>query len=151
MRRTSFLAAGMAGALLAAPAPACTISSAGVAFGGYNPRSASPDNGSATISLACATTVTAPVVTLGTGQSGTYSPREMTSGGWTLNYNLYTNSARTIVWGDGTGGTVSLTLSGGTIIGGLRRFSRTVYGRIPALQNVGAGTYGDTVVMTVIF
>ena len=75
----------------------------------------------------------------------------LSGGGWNLNYNLYTNSARTIVWGDGTGGSSAQTLSGGTVSGGLRRFSRTVYGRIAAMQNVGAASYSDTIVMTVIF
>ena len=150
-RAEAMLAVAMALAAIAAPAQACTISSAGVAFGAYNPRSTSARNGAGTISVACATTVTAPVVTLSAGGSDTYSPRRMTSGGWMLNYNLYTNSARTIVWGDGTGGSVSQTLSGGTISGGQRRFSPTVYGRIPALQNVGAGSYGDTIIVTVTF
>lgn len=145
------LVLALALAAIAAPAQACTVSSAGVAFGAYDPRSTGAWNGTGTISIACATTVTAPVVTLSTGGSGTYSSRRMTSGAWLLNYNLYTNSARTIIWGNGTGGSVSQTLSGGTISGGQRRFSPTVYGRIPALQNVGAGSYGDTIIMTVTF
>lgn len=151
MWRARLLLAVAAGALMGAPAAACTISSPGVAFGAYDPRAAGNDDSSGTISVACATTVTAPVVQLSTGQSGTYSPRRMRSGGWNLNYNLYTNTARTTIWGNGSGGSVSQTLSGGTISGGQRRFSRTVYGRVPPLQNVGAGSYGDTVVMTVIF
>ena len=139
------------GACAAPPAAACTISSAGVAFGAYNPRAAGNDDSMGTISVACPTTITAPVVQLSTGQSGTYSPRRLQAGSWNLNYNLYTNTARTTIWGNGTGGSVSQTLSGGTVSGGQRRFSRTVYGRIPPLQNVGVGSYGDTIVLTVIF
>lgn len=150
MRCASLLCLAAFG-LAASPAGACTISSAGVAFGAYNPRSATVLNGTGTISVACATTITAPVVTLSTGQSGTYAARRMTSGPWNLSYNLYTNSARTIIWGNGTGGSSSQTLSGGTISGGQRRFTRTIYGRIPASQNIGAGTYGDTITLTVSF
>jgi spore coat protein U-like protein len=139
------------GALCCAPSVACTISSAGVAFGAYNPRAAAADDSTGTISLDCASTVTAPIVQLSTGQSGTYSPRRLRAGSWNLNYNLYTSTARTTIWGDGTGGSVSQTLSGGTLSGGRRRFSRSVFGRIPALQNVGVGSYGDTIVMTVVF
>jgi len=150
-RSTALLAAALALGAIGTEARACTVSSAGVAFGAYNPRSTGARNGTGTISIACATTVTAPVVALSAGASGSYAARRMTSGGWSFNYNLYTNSARTIIWGDGSGGSVSQTLSGGTISGGQRRFTPTVYGRIPALQNVGAGSYGDTVIMTVTF
>lgn len=151
MWRARFLFAATLVASVATPAAACTISSTGVAFGAYDPRATGHNNGTGTISVACPTNITAPVVQLSTGQSGTYSTRRMSSGGWTLNYNLYTNSGRTVIWGNGTGGSQSLSLSGGTVSGGQRRFSRTIYGRIPALQNVGAGSYGDTMVMTVIF
>jgi spore coat protein U-like protein len=151
MWRARLLLSLAVGLGLATPAAACTISSAGVAFGAYNPRATGADNSSGTITVVCASTVTAPVVQLSTGQSGTYSARRMTSGGWNLNYNLFTNSARTTIWGNGTGGSVSQTLSGGTVSGGQRTFTRTVFGRIPALQNVGAGSYGDTITLTVVF
>jgi spore coat protein U-like protein len=138
-------------AALPAPAAACTISAPGVAFGAYNPLAAGHDNSTATITVLCATSVTAPIVALSTGGSGTYSPRRLAGTGFNLNYNLYTNSGRTIVWGDGSGGSVTQTLSGGTIVSGQRRFRRTVYGRITALQNVGAGAYSDTITLTVTF
>lgn len=147
--RTALLLA--IGALVAAPASACTISSPGVAFGAYNPRATGNDDATGTISLDCAPSVTAPVVQLAAGLSGIFSTRRMTSGSWQLNYNLFTNSARSIIWGTGIGGSVSQTLSGGTVSGGRRRFSRTVYGRIPPSQNVGAGSYSDTITLTVIF
>jgi spore coat protein U-like protein len=146
----------LAAALLAAPfmlsgANACTISAVGVAFGAYNPQSAANDDATGTVTLACPTAVTAPVVELSTGGSGTYSPRRMTNGAFNINYNLYTTAARTVVWGNGTGGTVKLTLSGGTVSGGTRNFSRSIFGRAPGSQNVGAGSYLDTIVLTVTF
>jgi len=155
MRRTEsrwLLAAAMAAALIVgSPADACTISATGVTFGIYDPRAAGADDGTGTISLSCHPNDQNPNVALGTGGSGSFSPREMQNGVWQLNYNLYTTSARTTVWGDGSGGTASVTLSGGSVSGGRRRFSRDIFGRIPALQNVGAGTYTDTVVVTVTF
>jgi spore coat protein U-like protein len=144
----------LAAALIAAPlapAGACTISAPGVAFGAYDPQSAANDDSSGNVNLACPTTVTAPVVALSTGGSGTYSPRRMTNGAFNLNYNLYTTSARTVVWGNGTGGSVTQTLSGGTISGGTRNFTRTIFGRSPGSQNVGAGAYSDTITLTVTF
>ena len=154
MPRASRIAIAIAIALLApaAPAPAaCTISATGVAFGSYDPGSASPDDSTGTVDVGCHPSDAAPTVALGTGLSGSYSPRAMTAGSYSLGYNLYTSSARNIVWGDGTSGTVTQTLSGGSVSGGVRRYSRPVYGRIPGSQNVGAGAYGDTIILTVTF
>ncbi len=132
-------------------ANACTISTTAVAFGTYLPTSSSPRDGTGTIELLCPLTVLAPQVALGTGSSGTYSPRSMASGASQLNYNLYTTAARTTVWGNGSSGTSALTLSGPTLSGLQWRYTRTIYGRIPPVQNVSAGTYGDTLVVTVTF
>jgi spore coat protein U-like protein len=65
-----------------------------------------------------------------------------------LNYNLYTNSARTTIWGDGSAGTSRLT---NIIWSGGSSFTRTIYGRIPAGQDVGVGNYGDILVITISF
>jgi spore coat protein U-like protein len=127
---------------------ACTVTTVGVAFGAYNPQSGTPDDGTGTISVRCLFIDPAPNVALGTGSSGTYAPRRMTNGPWTLNYNLYTTAARTIVWGNGAGGTQTVTLNAPTGFP-FFTYTRTVYGRVPASQNVGAGTYNDTVVVTV--
>jgi len=63
-------------------------------------------------------------------------------------YNLYTNASHTIVFGDGTGGT-------GTVTGTLSWFGNpvavSVYGLIPALQNVSAGFFADQVTVTIDF
>lgn len=151
MRHASLLAAIAFAMFAVGHAVACTITAPGIAFGAYDPRSAAPDNGTGTITAVCPTSVTAPVVQLSPGTSGTFTARRMVSGAWALNYNLYSDSARTAVWGDGTGGTAAVTLSGGVVIRGQQRFTRTVYGRIAARQNVGAGSYGDTVFMTIVF
>lgn len=154
MQRASLiaLAVAIAIALLAPATPAraaCTISATGVAFGAYDPQSASPDDSTGTVNVSCKNSDPAPTVALSKGGSGSYAPRSMTAGSFSLPYNLYTTTARNIVWGDGTGGTVTLTLSGGTTSGGQRNYSHSVYGRIPGSQNVGAGSYSDTITLTV--
>ena len=149
--RALLAAALLAAPLIGAPAAACTISGTGVAFGAYDPQSAASDDSAGTVSVNCHPSVESPIVALSTGQSGSYAARRMSGGSFNINYNLYTSGARTIVWGDGTGGSVTQTLSGGTVSGGTRTFSRTIYGRIPALQNVGAGPYSDTITLTVTF
>ena len=137
--------------MAAVPAEACTISATGVPFGSYDPSSGTADDGTGTISLDCQPSVQSPVIALGAGGAGSFAPRQMASGAYLLGYNLYTTAARNVVWGDGASGTVTLTLGGGTVTAGTRHFSQTVYGRITALQNVGAGTYGDTIIVTVTF
>lgn len=149
--RLTLFAAASATALLAAPAAACTASATGVAFGAYDTLSPTPDDGVGTIVVDCHPTVAAPIAALGAGQAGSFSPRRMFSGANSLGYNLYTSSAYVVVWGDGSAGTSPQTLTGGTVSGGIRRFTRTVYGRIPARQTVSLGGYADTVIVTIAF
>jgi len=72
----------------------------------------------------------------------------MSNGSSQLAYNLYTDSARTSVWGDGSSGTAKV--SDGYLLG-LFTVAKDypVYGRIPELQNAAVGSYLDTVVVTV--
>jgi spore coat protein U domain-containing protein, fimbrial subunit CupE1/2/3/6 len=147
----------VAAAIVAAPLAAtradaaCTIGSTGVAFGAYDTQSGSPDDGVGTINVDCHPSDADPTVALSAGSSGTFSSRTMTSGAGSLAYNLYTTSARVVVWGDGFGGSATQTLTGGNVSSGIRRHTASVYGRIPAGQNVGVGSYGDTITLTVTF
>jgi spore coat protein U-like protein len=135
-----------------ADAKACTLTAAGIAFGAYDPRSAAGNGNPGMVNLVCPAGVTAPIAALGGGLSGAVDRREMRSStGETLQYNLYTTAARTVVWGNGTLGTVSQALSGNSVSGGSRSFSRTIFGRRPGRQNVGPGSYSDMVTLTVTF
>ncbi len=84
---------------------------------------------------------------IGTGSGGSgYNPRAMTSGaGDTMNFQIYSNSGNSTVWG-GTGSAYTVpqttlqftVLSNGTTQNG----SLTVYGQVPMGQAaLGAGTY----------
>jgi spore coat protein U-like protein len=71
----------------------------------------------------------------------------MTSGANLLNYSLYTNAARTTVWGDGSGGTSTVSNTGSGVA---QNF--TVYARVPLGQtSVATGAYADTVQVTVTY
>jgi spore coat protein U-like protein len=128
---------------------ACTVSvSSGVSFGTYSVFAGSPLDSTGQFNLRCTgpdrnTTFS---ISISTGSSGTYTARRLTSGAQFLLYNLYRDAARTIVWGDGTGGTQVTT---GHYNGVRLYFS--VYGRIPALQDAAVGTYSDTVTVVVNF
>lgn len=129
----------------------CTIdASAGISFGSYDPVSANAStdlSGTGTITTTCTNGASA-TVTLGqgsnaaTGSTDTAPLRQMTDGTDMLAYQLYTDSGHTTVWDNTTGLGVTGT---GTAS------NASVYGVITAGQNVGAGSYTDTVVATVTF
>lgn len=150
------MAAGLTFLLLAGTvyaAPQCTISASPVIFGNYDPLSASPVTGTGTLTFQCQSGVTGLGITytisLSSG-SGTYTQRTLTSGPNILNYNLYTDSTLTTVWGDGSSGsaTVATTVSKPQASAGV---TNTVYGNIPALQDVVPGSYTDNITVTVTF
>lgn len=109
-----------------------------LAFGTYSPFGSFLD-GSMSFLIGCSAKAT-PSLQLSSGSSSTYFPRTMTSGTNTLPYNLYVDSGRSIVWGDGTAGTAE---------GGSETFFNlllvTVYGRIAAGMDSVAGAYTDTI------
>jgi spore coat protein U-like protein len=128
-------------------AATCRVTATAVRFGNYNPLNVAALNRTGRIIVNCtgAGTFTAA---LSTGNSGSYAPRYMLSGatGDQLDYNLYTNAARTIIWGDGTGGSQIVSRAFNN-----NRVRLTVYARIPAQQNIAAGSYRDSIKVTVSF
>ncbi len=135
----------------AQPASCIIEAVSGVSFGSYSVFSQTPDNatGSFTVSK-CAPKSASYTATISTG-NGSYATRTMTLAGGTetLAYNLYTSSAYTTVWGDGNGGTGSVSGNGGS--GKTSGNPITIYGRIPAGQDVSAGSYSDSLTITITF
>ena len=125
----------------------CTVTATAVTFGNYDPLAAASRNRNGRITIRCNGTGTFTVA-ISTGQSGSYTPRYMTSGttGDQLNYNLYTDAARSLIWGDGSGGTQTVSQPFSN-----NRVRLTVYGQIPALENIAAGSYTDSITATVTF
>jgi len=121
----------------------------GMGFGAYDPQDAAPVDSTASISFRCTGVGPGDVVEIqiGRGNAPSFVPRTMTHANARLAYNLFSDAARTVVWGDGTGGTatVSRRPSDGSFV------SVPVYGRLPPRQNVVAGDYADLVVVTVLF
>jgi spore coat protein U-like protein len=148
-----------------AAAPACTVSTNGLAFGSYDPTSAAPLNTSGSISFNCTYTGTGftATLTIGAGNSGNYNARTLTSGTQTLPYNIYVNAADTEIFGGGTGTGSSgtwyyyLCYAGGgvTCANGSGQSGATyiapMYGQILAGQDVKAGTYTDTILVTLTY
>lgn len=135
----------------------CTVGVGTLSFGTYDVFSALPDDSTTPISVTCtqaprqAITVSV-TVTSSTGLSGNYNNRQMGNGVNRLSYNLYKDNARTVLWGDGSGSTLPYfgTLGFNGVVSTLTA-NGTIYGRIPAAQDVAGGLYSDTIVATVNF
>ena len=153
----------MLGSLATAPAFAgasCSVAATGVSFGNYTPAITAPTDSTGNVDVTCtylppggATSVVFQVQ-LGSGASGSLNPRQLASGPARLNYNLYRDAARSLIWGTGLAGTSVATgnLTVGPGVGnGTRSASFPVYGRIPALQVVDTGNYSDMIVVTLVF
>jgi spore coat protein U-like protein len=131
----------------------CSVSANSTAFGGYTPFNSSATDSTGNVRVTCTSPLFISVlvsytISLSTGGSASYSPRAMASGAHTLNYNLYTNTARTTVWGNGTSGTSTVSDSYSLVSFGSVSRDYPVYGRIPALQNAFTGSYTDTITVT---
>lgn len=128
-------------------AASCTITTvSGVAFGIYDVANATPLDSTGTLRLDCNGAAKAVTLDLGRGNAPTFNPRFMRNGASQLNYNLFLDAARTSIWGDGTAGTSHYGVTNPPNV-----IDLTIYGRIPALQDLPIGSYADTVVVTVNF
>ena len=138
----------LSAASASAQAPSCTISVTSVAFGTYNVFTTTADDSTGTITYRCNSTAANISIALNDGSSSTFSPRTLRKGSEVLQYNLYRNAARTTIWGDGTGGTSVYSLANPP---NNSNVNLTIYGRIPAQQDVSAGNYSDTVSAVINF
>ena len=131
------------------------VTGGGVAFGPYDTLSASPVDTTLDLSVSCdrnggpqSVSVT---VSLGLGSNGTSTnARRMAHSGGTgdyLAYGLFRDVSRSSTWGFTPGvDTMSQTLA--VPNKGSASVTFKVFGRIPALQDVSAGGYNDSVQIT---
>ena len=87
-------------------------------------------------------------MTLDRGGAVTFDPRRMLKGTEALSYNLYLDAARTKIWGNGTG--VSQVYTNANPPNN-RNVTVTIFGRVPAQQDVSAGAYSNTIIATINF
>lgn len=121
----------------------CSINVGNLNFGVYNPVTSGDNISSTTVNVTCLPNILYSVY-LTTGNSNNFTDRQML-GGYkgtdVLHYNLYTNTSRTTIWGDGTNGT--------SYLGGLIINISTIFGKVPQLQNVSAGSYIDNITVQI--
>ena len=142
MKRIFAAAAIAAAAFPAQAAPSCkNLSVTALAFGSYDVYNAVPTDSAGTISYSCPPPLF-PTVTIDGGLAFAGGRRRMTLGAGVdfLSYDIYSDAARTTVWS-----------STPVFVLPLNSTSVDFYGRVFALQDVSAGSYTDTVVVTFNF
>ena len=124
--------------------PACTVSGGTLDFGNYTSGQATALNGFVQIAYS-ACPATQLRFQLDGGANVTTAARRLANGsGGFLNYGIFRDSARTQNFGQGVESRLITPAASGT-------GTVSVYGRIAAGQSVAAGTYTDTVVITLDF
>ncbi len=130
----------------------CSISTTTIAFGAYDPvvaQAASPLDGTGSVTITCTkgAVTTIGLNAGGNGASALGTTRAMADGsGNFLSYEIYQNAARNVFWGNSGADLFAPPVAPSKAP---RTFS--TFGRIPAAQDVPAGSYTDTVTATVNF
>jgi spore coat protein U-like protein len=152
MRKVFMLAATaslMAAGGVAVAANSCTVQASSLAFGAYTPGMGSQYSTS-TVGVAC-TAGALFAIGSSSGSSGSFTQRLLTGGANPVQYNLYTTSAYSTIWGDGSGSTGVFSGSG---LGPTTRQLFTIYGALPDNAHNQAstpGAYLDTITVVVSF
>jgi spore coat protein U-like protein len=138
--------------LRAEAASTCSlVSVTGITFGAYDPLEARPVTQVGALTIRCSQAGTTPMlpimIDLSAGNSGTYNFRHLRKGGDSLRYNLYLDPASTQVWGNGAGGSSHYP----HLPSNNAETTLLIYGRILPGQNAAAGTYTDTITVTLSF
>ena len=123
---------------------ACTISGTTIDFGTYSAGQQAALDAQGDIRYdGCA--VGTLVISLDGGSAANVNGRKMRNGDAELNYQLYRNPGRSQVWGSGDQAVQQVLLE--ALVPGVI----SVFGRVAGGQSVPAGTYTDTVNVTMTF
>jgi spore coat protein U-like protein len=124
----------------------CGVTALPLAFGTYSPTQSTNTTAQTTVVVTCTNGTPYNVgLNAGIGTGATVASHKLTSGSNLLNYTLYQDSGYSTVWGN-TIGTNTVTGTGS----GLTQ-TINVYGSITALQAVPAGSYADTVTVSLTY
>ena len=127
----------------------CTITTAPLAFGAYDPVVANASanlDGTGTVTIACTKGATT-TIGLNLGNNGTGSTRRLGDGSSNfLAYEVYQDGGRSTIWGNSGGALLTPPAAPSKAA---RDF--TAFGRVPSNQDIPAGSYSDTITATVNF
>ncbi|KIP99639.1 hypothetical protein RU07_18685 [Agrobacterium tumefaciens] len=121
----------------------CSVSAQTLSFGSHGLLKSQIDSASQ-IAVNCTAGLPFSISLNGGLANAAPVARKMTNGSHSITYGLFRDAARSQLWG-----AVSNLLAGGTGNGLIQNL--TVYGRVPPQTTPPAGTYTDTVVVTVTY
>jgi spore coat protein U-like protein len=124
----------------------CVINSASTLNFGSNGVLTANVNSTSTVSMQCTSGTPYNIgLNAGTGSGATVAVRKMTNGASTINYSIYRDGGRTIVWGNTVGtDTVAATGNGAAQ-------SYTLYGQVPPQTAPAPAVYTDTITVTITY
>ena len=123
----------------------CNVSATALDFGTVGLLTAGA-LGTSTLNVQCANGSAYRVgLDAGLNGGGNVNARKLKLGAATIGYQLHSNSARTTVWGN----TLGTDTVSGTGNGSIQAY--TVYGSVPAQATPAAGTYQDTITVSVTY
>jgi spore coat protein U-like protein len=128
---------------------ACSLTSTSMVFGTYDVLVTTPLDTTGSLIYRCTQREHGIMITLDRGGATSFATRRMINGSEQLLYNLYLDAARTVIWGDGSGGTQAYLIHNPQ--GNNQDLTVPIFGRIPARQDRGIGTYTDTIIVTLNF
>ena len=131
-------------AVTAAVSSTCSVAGGSLSFPAYVSGQSEAATGTGTISVSCSNGASYTIgLDQGTGTGHSATARVLMNGSNVLNYELYTEVALTNIWDTST------HVYSGTGNGATQSVS--VYGQISASQSVVAGSYSDSVTVTVTY
>ena len=126
----------------------CSVSAVNLTFPAVDPLSSQTD-GATTVTVNC--TKNSPYTVgldAGVTTGATIAQRKMANGADIMNYNLYTDAARSTIWGNSA---VAPTWVSGTGLGMQSPQVLNVYGRVASGQtNLAVGTYTETTITVTV-
>jgi spore coat protein U-like protein len=128
---------------------ACSLSSTSMVFGTYDVLVATPLDTTGSVVYRCTQRDHNIMITLDRGGAASFATRRMVKGSDQLLYNIYLDAARTVIWGDGSGGTQAFFARNPQ--GNNQDLTVPIFGRVPARQDLGVGAYTDTIIVTLNF
>lgn len=151
------LVPGCAAAQLSHASVTCVLSATPLNFGAYSTALPAPAESSATLVVTCTTPLPGPVpvsgsLSLSYGRGSATGTRRMSSGHTALRYQIYADTAHSMVWGDGSDGTQPIPFSGTVGRTQPLRMTLTAHGRLLARQGgAAAGSYNDVLTVTLTY
>jgi len=130
----------------------CQINLSTLNFGNYDPLGTSSLDSVGNLEYFCSQPVPIVTITIDRGGAGSVLNRRMIKPGGhgtnVLLYNVYLDAAKTVIWGDGSQGSRIWSTPNPAV---RTRINVPIYGRVPAGQDIGVGSYGDTLMITINF